>query len=134
MNIDVVRYSNSREHDLLSSTMSQQRKRKNVSVKIIVERQTRITSIDCEHFALRLSTIDQLIDLMSHLSSDLFDFFAMILSHETRMTTETELIFSPERTTKSSFQVFSSKKVRMTRSITITIDSSSLTTRPAVEV
>ena len=37
---------------------------------------------------------------------------SMTLSHEKRMTTETELIFSPERTSNSSFhQAFSSKKV-----------------------
>ena len=44
--------------------------------------------------------------------SSLSDSVLMTLSHETRMTTETELIFSPERTSNSSFQVFSSKKVR----------------------
>lgn len=40
------------------------------------------------------------------------DSVLMTLSHETRMTTETELIFSPERTSNSSFHAFSSKKVR----------------------
>jgi len=39
------------------------------------------------------------------------DSVLLTLSHETRMTTETELIFSPERTTTSTFTVFSSKKV-----------------------
>ncbi|UJR28642.1 hypothetical protein I4U23_009874 [Adineta vaga] len=34
----------------------------------------------------------------------------MTLSHETRMTTETELIFSPERSSTNSFHIFSSKK------------------------
>ncbi|CAF3491232.1 unnamed protein product [Rotaria sp. Silwood1] len=34
----------------------------------------------------------------------------MTLSNTTRMTTETELIFSPERTSNNSFHVFSSKK------------------------
>ena len=42
------------------------------------------------------------------------DSVLMTLSHETRMTTETDLIFSPERTSNSSCQVFSSKKVRAT--------------------
>jgi len=39
------------------------------------------------------------------------DSVLMTLSHEIRMTTETELIFSPERTSNNSFNVFSSKKV-----------------------
>lgn len=43
------------------------------------------------------------------------DSVLLTLSHETRMTTETELIFSPERTTTSTFTVFSSKKTSRRR-------------------
>ncbi|CAF1202515.1 unnamed protein product [Rotaria sordida] len=39
----------------------------------------------------------------------------MTLSYETRMTTETELIFSPERTSNSSCRAFSSKKASRRR-------------------
>ena len=46
----------------------------------------------------------------------------MTLSHETRMTTETELIFSPERTSNSSFHVFSSKKVGNQQNQLVCID------------
>lgn len=51
----------------------------------------------------------------AHRAVLLADSVLMTLSHETRMTTETELIFSPERSTNSAFHIFSSKKVTQRR-------------------